>query len=239
MQSWAGRSHAVGEARQPAPVAGELSSIRQRDDKRKRRRRNRLKGAGHAARIDSQSPRPIGRACCRAFCTTCNRWEQRRALAALAPVQDAIAFWTTRRKSGSASDYLRGNPRVGRAIGPWLKCGFGLYMSEVFLRRPRRRYLRIAPMLPPDLRAWFRFLKKEAWFWRIAEARRSIRSYGMNLTLSAAPAWERLAPTLAPTHQRRSSWSHRGGTFSGRNHSRWLTLKQTGIMRFLRTGRAA
>ena len=69
-------------------------------------------------------------------------------------------------KSGSASSYLRGDPQVRKALGPWLDCGFGIYMSEgiFYSGADIATAEQLAPMLPPDLRAWVNFLKREGGF---------------------------------------------------------------------------
>jgi hypothetical protein len=80
-------------------------------------------------------------------------------------------------KSGSASFYLRGDPRIRKAIGPWLECGFGIYMSEgiFYSGADIATVEQIAPMLPPDLRAWINFLKHEGGFDDIVEADDGLR----------------------------------------------------------------
>jgi len=74
-------------------------------------------------------------------------------------------------KSGSASFYLRGDPQVRKAIAPWLECGFGIYMSEgiFYLGADIATLNQIAPLLPPDLRAWVTFLKQEGGFGDVVE----------------------------------------------------------------------
>jgi hypothetical protein len=74
-------------------------------------------------------------------------------------------------KSGSASFYLRGDPQVRKAIGPWLECGFGIYLSEgiFYTGADIATVEQIAPMLPPDLRAWVNFLTHEGGFDDVVE----------------------------------------------------------------------
>ena len=93
--------------------------------------------------------------------------------AAIAPVSEEAftilgnAHW----KSGSASDYLRRNARARRALGPWLECGFGVYVSEgaFYAGLDVASLEQFAPMLPADLRAWLSFLKQEGGFDDIVE----------------------------------------------------------------------
>ncbi len=74
-------------------------------------------------------------------------------------------------KSGSASFYLRGDPQVRKAIGPWLECGFGIYTTEgtFYPGADIAEMGQIAPMLPPDPRAWVSFLEHEGGFDDVVE----------------------------------------------------------------------
>jgi hypothetical protein len=80
-------------------------------------------------------------------------------------------------KSGSASFYLRGDPRVRKAIGPWLECGFGIYMSEgiFYSGADIAAVEQLAPLLPPDLRAWVNLLKHEGGFDDVVEDDNGLR----------------------------------------------------------------
>jgi hypothetical protein len=92
---------------------------------------------------------------------------------AMAPVYDKASevlnnnHW----KSGSASIYLRSDPEVRKAITPWLECGFGIYISEGIFHSGAdiATVEEISPLLPPDLREWVNFLKREGGFDDVVE----------------------------------------------------------------------
>lgn len=93
--------------------------------------------------------------------------------AAITPVYDSASEVLNNKhwKSGSASFYLRDDPQVRKAIGQWLECGFGIYMSEgiFYLGADIATVEPIAPLLPSDLRAWVNFLKHEGGFDDVVE----------------------------------------------------------------------
>ncbi len=90
-------------------------------------------------------------------------------------------------KSGSAASYLQRDPRVRQAIKPWLDCGFGIYMSEgnFYPGADIATLDKVAPNLPPDLRAWIRFLKREGGFDDVVQDDNGLRI-----------SWEELADRL-------------------------------------------
>jgi hypothetical protein len=109
--------------------------------------------------------------------------------AAITPVYERAAgvlndkHW----QSGSASSYLHDDLQVRKAIGPWLECGFGIYMSEgiFYPGADIATAEQIAPMLPKDLRAWVNFLKNEGGFDDVVED-----DDGLHLS------WQKLADRL-------------------------------------------
>jgi hypothetical protein len=66
----------------------------------------------------------------------------------------------------SMASLLRSDPDIHRAIGPWLDCGFGVYMSEgiFYIGADITAIEPFVPLLPSDLKAWVNFIQHEGGF---------------------------------------------------------------------------